>query len=305
MKILITGGAGYKGTILTEMLLERGYDVTILDNFYIGFDSVLSFVHNKNCHIIRKDIRNLEVQDVSSYDVIFHLAGISGYPACEANPHTAEIVNVYATQKMVNFLHKDQFLIYASTTSFYGNTGAIMDEESAVNPISLYGRTKYEGEKICMNHENAISLRFATLFGLSYRMRTDLLVNDFVKKAMKDRNLVLFDSTSIRTYLHVRDAISSYVLALENLELMKGEIFNVGSNDMNFSKKDLAHKIEKHINYKIIDSDLDDFDKRNFIINYDKINKLGFKPKFSIDDGIVELKKLYSFYLSNSKSYCL
>lgn len=295
-KILVTGGAGYKGVILVEELLKRNYEVTILDNFMYGYESVLGFVENKNCSIVKKDIRNFEKSDISSYDVIFHLAGISGYPACEANPHSAQIINVESTKTLVSYLSKNQLLVYASTTSFYGSSGEVKDEKSELAPVSLYGKTKCEAEKICMNHPNTISFRFATLFGVSRKMRTDLLVNDFVQKAITERSLVLFDSRSIRTYLHVKDAIAAYMLLLEKTDQMRNNIFNVGSNDFNFSKLDLAKKIQKYIEFKIIDSDLSDFDKRNFIINYDKINKLGFRTSISVEEGILELKKLYSFY---------
>ena len=295
-KILVTGGAGYKGVILVEALLKSGYKVTILDNFMYGYESVLGFVGEKNCTIINKDIRNLEQSDVNKFDVIFHLAGISGYPACEANPHSAEIINVYSTKKLVSYLSKNQLLVNASTTSFYGSSGEVMDENSPVAPVSLYGKTKYEAEKICMSHPQAVSLRFATLFGVSRKMRSDLLVNDFVHKAITERSLVLFDSKSIRTYLHVKDAVDAYLMILNKTPQMAGQIFNVGSNELNFSKLDLAKKIKEHIDFKIIDSDLSDFDKRNFIINYDKIYSLGFKPAISIEDGILELKKLFSFY---------
>ncbi|MBI3500272.1 MAG: SDR family oxidoreductase [Bacteroidetes bacterium] len=296
LNILITGGAGYKGVILLEELLKRGHKVTVLDNFMYGHDSVLGFVGEKNCTLIRKDIRNLEKTDVSKYDMIYHLAGISGYPACEANPHSAQIINVDSTKKLVSYLSKNQVLVNASTTSFYGSSGEVMHENSPVAPVSLYGITKLEAERICMQHPNSVSFRFATLFGVSRKMRADLLVNDFVYKAVTERSLVLFDSKSIRTYLHVRDAVDAYLMITEKPEKFSAQIFNVGSNELNFSKLDLAKKIQEQIDFKIIDSDLNDFDKRNFIINYDKINSLGFKPKVSLEEGISELKKLYSFF---------
>ncbi len=295
-KILVTGGAGYKGCMLVKELLNAGYRVTILDNFMYGYDSVLGFVNNPNCTIQKKDIRNLQSPDVKNYDVIFHLAGISGYPACEANPHSAQIINVDSTKKLVGFLSNKQALVYASTTSFYGKSGEKKDEKSTPEPLSLYGVTKYKAEKICMQHENAVALRFATIFGASPRMRCDLLVNDFVYKAINERSLVLFDSKSIRTYLHVKDAVKAYMLILEKPRKTLGQIFNVGSNGLNFSKLELAHKIQKQINFKIIDSDIEDFDKRSFIINYNKISALGYKTSVNMDDGIAELKKLYSFY---------
>jgi nucleoside-diphosphate-sugar epimerase len=197
---------------------------------------------------------------------------------------------------MVKYLSKDQVLAYASTTSFYGSSGDVMDEDSKVSPVSLYGITKYEAEKICMDHDKAVSFRFATLFGVGNRMRADLLVNDFVYRAIVERTLVLFDSRSIRTYLHLQDAINAYLMIPEQMKKMAGNVYNVGSNEMNFSKLDLAKKIKKHVDFKIIDSDLSDFDKRNFVINYNKIYGLGFKPTVSVDDGIKDLIRLYSFY---------
>ncbi|HBX52303.1 MAG: hypothetical protein A2275_16415 [Bacteroidetes bacterium RIFOXYA12_FULL_35_11] len=294
--ILITGGAGYKGTKLTEVFLQEGHKVTILDNFMFGFNPVLGFVDYHNCTILKRDIRNICEADLKGFDFIFHLAGISGYPACEANPHAAEVVNVNSTKKIVSFLAKEQVLVYASTTSFYGSSGEIKDENSVPEPVSLYGKTKYEAEKICMERENSIALRFATLFGVSRRMRCDLLVNDFVYKAINERSLVLFDSKSIRTYLHLKDAVKAYKMTLTQTDKMINSVFNVGSNDMNFSKLELAKRINKHVDFKIIDSDLPDFDSRNFVINYDKINKLGYNADISIDEGIRELIKLYSFY---------
>lgn len=282
--------------MLTGRLLDAGNKVTVMDNFLYGYDSLLGYVSNKNFTVHRKDIRNLTSSDVKPYDIIFHLAGISGYPACEANPHSAEIINVQGTKKLCGFLSNQQALVYASTTSFYGKSGEEKDERSVPEPVSLYGITKYKAEKICMERSNSTALRFATLFGVSKRMRCDLLVNDFVFKAMTERSLVLFDSRSIRTYLHINDAINAYLMVLDKPRKMFGQIFNVGSNDLNFSKLALAQKIHKQINFKIIDSDLDDFDKRNFIINYNKISALGFRTTVSIDQGITELIKLYSFY---------
>lgn len=296
MNILITGGAGYKGTLMAPELLNKGYKVTIFDNFIYGFEPVLGLVNHKNCTIIKGDIRNISSKDVKDYDVIYHLAGISGYPACEANPHSAQIINVHSTQKLVNLLSKDQILIYASTTSFYGKSGLERDEKSVPDPVSLYGITKYEAEKICMQHSNSVALRFATIFGTSFKMRCDLLLNDFVFRAINDRTLVLFDSKSKRTFLHVKDAIRSYLMVIEQYDKFKNNIFNVGSNDMNYSKLDLANKIKKFINFKIIETELEDPDKRDFIINFDKISALGFKPTISIDEGIEELIKLYRFY---------
>lgn len=296
MKILVTGGAGYKGVKLCSALLRAGHKITILDNFMYGFEPILSFIPNKNCTINPKDIRALKKRDVVGFDIIYHLAAISGYPACEANPHSAQVINVEATEKLGKLLDARQVLVYASTTSFYGKLGKEMDEKSRPEPTSLYGITKYEAEKKIMRRANSVSLRFATLFGVSPKMRNDLIVNDFVYRATVERSLVLFDSKSVRTFLHLDDAIKAYMLIIKIPKKMVGEVFNVGSDKMNFSKMQLAKKIRKHVEFEIVDSVLRDWDRRDFIINYDKITKLGFRPSKTLDQGINELVKLYSFY---------
>lgn len=295
-KVLITGGAGYKGVILAEALLQAGCKVTIMDNFIYGYDSVLGFAPDHNCTILKLDIRNLEAKDVTSYDIVYHLAAISGYPACEANPHSAQMINVVSTEKLVNLLSADQLLVYASTTSLYGKSGLEQDEAALPTPDSLYGITKWKAESLCMQRQNSISFRFATLFGSSRRMRCDLLLNDFVYRAVHDRSIVLFDSHSVRTFLHVRDAIQAYVMALRQPEKMTGNIFNVGSSSMNFSKLEIAGIIQKHIHNEIIETQLADPDRRDFIINFDKISALGFRPAISIEDGVQELLRLYSWF---------
>jgi nucleoside-diphosphate-sugar epimerase len=296
MNILVTGGAGYKGVLLTEALLKENHHVTILDNFMYGYDSILHLINNPNLQIIKLDIRNLGEKILKDYDVIFHLAGISGMPACAANPHSAEIINVEATRKLVGFTSKNQILINASTTSFYGAATTECDENVEVSPVSLYGKTKYEAEKIVQERENSISLRFATIFGVSTRMRNDLLTNDFIYKAMTERVIVIFAGHSKRTFVHIKDAIMAYVFALNNFENMKNEVFNVGDKSLNFSKIDIANAINKYVDFEIIDSSLPDLDNRNFLVSFEKINNLGYKTKYTLDDGIQEMIKLYSFY---------
>lgn len=295
-KVLITGGAGYKGVLLAETLLKEGYFVTILDNFMYGFESVLGFAGKKNCGIIKKDIRNLQKEDVKDHDLICHLAAISGYPACEANPHSAKTINVDSTERLVNLLGEEQILVYASTTSMYGKSDKVQDESSQPHPLSLYAVTKYEAEKICMQRKNSISLRFATLFGVSRKMRCDLLLNDFVYKAVTERSIVLFDSHSVRTFLHIRDAIKAYIMATQQPEKFVDKIFNVGSKEMNYSKLDLAQRINNHCNIEIIETNLSDPDRRSFIMNFDKISSLGFSPNITLDEGIQELLRLYDWY---------
>jgi len=300
MKILVTGGAGYKGVILVKKLLERGHAVTLLDNFMYGYDSVLHLVPERNLRTLQLDIRNLNDKLLAEFNVIYHLAGMSGMPACAANPHSAEVINVEATRKLVSFLHKDQLLIYASTTSIYGAAITECDESVPVQPPSLYAKTKYEGEKIVLDRQNSISLRFATVFGISPKMRNDLLVNDFTYKAINDRAIVLFGGHSKRTFIHILDAIEAYLFALDHADGMREKIFNVGDESLNFSKLDIARAIRNHVEFEIIDSSLPDLDVRDFLVSFKRIRNLGFGTRFSLDDGIRELLRLYSFYKSHS-----
>lgn len=296
MNVLVTGGAGYVGTVLSARLLTEGHQVKILDNFMYGYDSTLHLAQDPNLSVVQWDIRNDMSEHLRGVDIVFHLAGISGYPACEANPHSAQLINVEGTRRLVEGLSSEQVVIYASTTSFYGRTGEICTEASEVVPASLYGITKYEAEKIVMDRENSVALRFATIFGISPRMRTDLMLNDFVYKAHTERSLVIFAGSSKRTFLHIQDAVDGYLFALNNLEAMSGEVFNVGAEELNLSKREIADKIREHVEFLIIDSELDDPDVRSFYISFDKMRKLGYRPKRSIDDGIQELLKLYGFY---------
>lgn len=296
MNVLVTGGAGYVGTMLSARLLSEGHKVTILDNFMYGYEPILHLTQDPNLAVVQWDIRNDMNDHLNGVDVVFHLAAISGYPACEANPHSAQLINVEGTKKLVESLSNEQAVIYASTTSFYGKTEEVRTEKSEIAPLSMYGITKYEAEKIVMEKENAVSLRFATIFGVSPRMRSDLMLNDFVYKACTERSLVIFAGYSKRTFLHIQDVVDAYIFALNNLGVMKGEVFNVGSEELNLSKREIADKIREHVDFLIIDSELHDPDARSFYILFDKIEKLGYRYTRSIEDGIKELVKLYGFY---------
>lgn len=295
MKILVTGGAGYKGTVLTGRLLEQGYNVTLLDNFMYGYEPVMHLATNKNLEIVRHDIRN-GIPGMKDYDVIFHLAGISGFPACASNPHSAQLINVEAVRQIANDLAPGQILINASTTSMYGKSGEACDETTAVDPVSTYAQTKYAAEQILHERPNVISLRFATVFGFSTRMRMDLMINDFVYKAVKEKVIVLFDSFAKRTFIHVQDAADCYIFAMRNFDRMKGGIYNAGGNDLNFSKEEIAEKIRQKVDFSIINSEVRDKDLRHFVVNFDKIEKLGYNPQKSVEDGVDELIRIYGFY---------
>ncbi|MBN2350361.1 MAG: SDR family oxidoreductase [Bacteroidales bacterium] len=295
MNILVTGGAGYKGIILTEKLLQAGYKVTVLDNFMYGYESIMHLALHPQLTIEKKDIRT-GVDNIKDYDVIFHLAGISGFPACAANPHSAHLINVEATRQLADSLGKDQLLINASTTSLYGKSGKPCNEHTAVDPVSTYAMTKLAAEQIIHEKENVISLRFATIFGFSPKMRMDLMINDFTYKAIKEGVLVLFDSFAKRTFMHIQDAADCYLFTMEHADKMKGGIYNAGGNNLNFSKLDIAHLIREKVEYNIIDSEMKDKDLRHFIVDFNKIEKLGFVPKRSVEEGINELIKIFNFY---------
>ena len=296
MRILITGGAGYKGLKLSQRLLEAGHEVTVLDNFMYGYEPCLFLFQYPNVRFVHRDIRALERSDVAPFDCIFHLAGISSYPACEANPHSAQMINLSGSETLLSHMSPQQLLVYASTTSIYARASEVCTEQSHVSPGSLYASTKYAAEQRCMQRENSVALRFATLFGVAPRMRRDLLPNDFVMRAVQERALILFDPSSIRTFLHVDDAIRAYLMVLDQSDAMRGDVYNVGNERLNLSKKQIAEKIAEHVEFNIIDSTLVDPDARNFIVNFDKIAALGFRPEKTLDEGIRELISLFRFY---------
>ncbi|OGR90228.1 MAG: hypothetical protein A2992_07895 [Elusimicrobia bacterium RIFCSPLOWO2_01_FULL_59_12] len=301
MNILVTGGAGYVGTLLTEELLKNGHTVYVLDNFMYGYESLLHFVDHQNLHVIQKDIRNLEKKDLAGYDIIFHLAAISGAPACDENPFSAQAINTGATKRIVDHIKdSSQLLIYASTTSFYGKDNKDCDEDSPIRVLSAYGKTKYEAEQAVMTRRDSVALRFATLFGNSPRMRNDLMVNDFLYRAINEKTIVIFESFSRRTFMHIRDAVRAYLFTLNNRDRMIGEIYNVGDETLNLTKLDVAEKIKQYVDCEIILSKLSASDKRNFNVSFTKIKRLGFSTRHNIDDGIKEMMKLFSYY----RRYC-
>lgn len=295
MKILVTGGAGYKGVKLCKQLLDKGHDVTLIDNFMYGFAPVLHLAENRKLTIKKQDIRN-KIENLSSYDLIFHLAGISGFPACAANPASAQEINVHATKLLVDGLSKDQRIIYASTTSFYGASGDKCSEETTVSPVSEYGRTKYEAEQIVSQHPNFISFRFATVFGFSPKMRMDLMINDFTYKALKEKVVVLFSSFAKRTFIHIDDAVDCYCYGMDQFDSLRGGIYNAGGDHLNYSKREIADAVRKFVKYEIIDQGTPDPDLRHFIVSFDKLKSKGFVPKKTVEQGIEEMLRIFQYY---------
>ena len=296
MNILITGGAGYVGAPLTAELLERGHSVTILDNFMYGTESILHLASNPRLSVMATDVRTVDAAALRPFDAVLHLAGLSGFPACQANPHAAQSINVDASRRLAEVLSPQQVLVYASTTSIYGAAGDVCDETAHVAPVSGYGRTKLEGERAVLAHPNAIALRFATVFGNSSRMRIDLLVNDFTHRAMYDRVITIYDGKSKRTFMHIQDTLQAYVFALENSAAMAGQVFNVGSNSLNLSKDEIAAEIQRVTGCSVLQSELPDPDRRDFSISFDKIHGLGYRTKHSLSAGVAEMARLFSFH---------
>jgi nucleoside-diphosphate-sugar epimerase len=299
-KILVTGGAGYIGSVLTKILLDSNYEVTVLDNFMYGQDSLLDLCSNENLHVIRGDIRDRDkLSDaMDGMEFIIHLAAIVGAPACDRDPMTAKSVNLEATKSLLSLRKKGQRILYPCTNSGYGigETVKYCTEKTPLRPISLYGKTKVEAEAAVLAGGNSISFRLATVFGASQRMRLDLLVNDFVYRAMTDGYLVVFEGHFKRNYLHIRDVARAFLFGMDNFDDMKGEVFNVGLSDANISKLELCVLIKKHLpDFVFVESQIrKDPDKRDYVVSNDKIEKAGFKPTYSLDFGIEELRKVFT-----------
>jgi len=299
-KILVTGGAGFLGSSICRTLLSEEYDVTVLDSFRYGQNSLLDCCSSKNFNIIRGDVRDYNTikNAMKDKDVIIHLAALVGAPACDLDPVGAISTNKESTKTILSIRTNDQKIIYPNTDSAYGagNQGSLCTEETPLRPLSLYGKTKVESEKMVLETGDGISLRLATVFGVSPRMRVDLLVNDFVYRAINDKFLVLFESNFKRNFVHISDVVKAFVFAIKNFDNMKGEAYNVGLPEANLSKKELCEVIKKHLpDFVFFESEIDnDRDKRDYIVSTKKIEKVGFRSTRSLDEGIDELIKAFT-----------
>ncbi len=308
MKIFITGGAGYIGTTLIPKLLELNHSVTVYDSLmFNNGDKLLPFMPNPNFSFIKGDVRNEELlkQHIKGHDVVIHLAALVGFPICrEYGEEESYSVNTVGTDIVIRNLTADQYLLYGSTGSNYGEVVGICTEETPLNPLSIYGRTKTEAESHVMQRANSTAFRFATAFGLSPRLRLDLLVNDLTNKAYREGYAVIYESHFLRTFIHVRDIANAFIFAINNMDRMRDNIYNVGSDKMNHSKKEICELIKKELpktyfNYADVGEDAD---KRNYVVSYEKLNSLGFDTTITISEGIVELikamplVKIYSSY---------
>lgn len=308
MKILVTGAAGYIGSVMVPTLLNRGYEVIAVDNFMYNQSSLLDCCHDDRLNIVRGDARDKDLISgcLKKVDAIFPLACFTGAPLCARDPVGARSVNLDAIKMLLGLRRREQIIIYPTTNSGYGigKEGVYCTEETPLNPISLYGSLKAEAEKSILEAGNSITLRLATAFGISPRMRLDLLVNDFVYRAVTDRFTVLFEAHFKRNYIHVRDIVKAFIHCLENFKTMKDQTYNVGLSDANLSKWELCEEIKKQVSdFYFVEAAIgEDPDKRNYIVSNAKIEATGYKPDFSLQRGIAELIKGYKIVRRNQFS---
>ncbi len=294
IRILVTGGAGYIGSVLLTKLVKN-YNVRVIDNLVYGYNGLIPHLGDANFEFIRGDIRDTELlkKSLENIDFVIHLAAIVGYPACKARPGLAHDINYFGTKNLVK--HCNVPIIYASTGSNYGHVKEICYEKTPLNPLTEYGQSKAKAEEEIKKTDHVI-YRFSTGFGLSPRMRLDLLVNDFLFRAVREKELIVYEKDYWRSFIHIKDMARSLIFAIENYDEMKNQVFNIGSKDCCMTKEDVALKIKEYVDYYLKFANFGhDPDQRNYRVSFQKINFLGFKTKYNIDDGIEEMLNLYEF----------
>lgn len=297
MKILITGGAGYLGSVLTPSLLAAGHEVTVLDSFYFGQNSLLDCCQDEKFHVVRGDCREESVMKplLAEADVIIPLAALVGVPLCNTDSIATTTTNQTAIEMLCRLTSREQWILMPVTNSGYGvgEKGKFCTEDTPLRPLSTYGVTKVKAEQAVLERENSISFRLATVFGLSPRMRLDLLVNDFVYRAVHDRAVLVFEGHFKRNYIHIRDVARVFLHGLEHFNTMRGRPYNVGLDDANLSKLELCAVIQKHLpKFVYVEAPIgEDPDKRDYIVSNARLASTGFKPEWSLDRGIRELSK--------------
>jgi nucleoside-diphosphate-sugar epimerase len=297
--ILVTGGAGYLGSTMVPALLAEGHRVTVLDNFLFQQASLNHVCADPNFEIRRGDARDPDILKplLAKADIVIPLAALVGAPMCNNDKVGAETINRDAVLTLIRLASPRQLFLMPITNSGYGigEAGKFCTEETPLRPISLYGRTKVEAEQAVLTRGNAISFRLATVFGMSPRMRIDLLVNDFVYRAVNDRAVVLFEAHFKRNYIHVRDVARVFLHGIRNFDALKNQPYNVGLSDANLSKLELCQAIQRHLpSFVFLEAPIgEDVDKRDYIVSNEKIERTGFQPAYSLDDGIAELIKGY------------
>ncbi|HSV43751.1 MAG TPA: NAD(P)-dependent oxidoreductase [Candidatus Bathyarchaeia archaeon] len=304
MNILVTGGAGYIGSILVPRLLDEGHCVTVLDNFMYNQTPLLDCCINPKLAIVRGDTRDKELMKklMAGADAIFPLACLTGAPLCNKDPWAAQAVLAEAVKLIADLRSREQMIIFPTTNSGYGigEKGKFCTEQTPLRPVSLYGKLKVEAEETVLGC-GGITLRLATAFGMSPRMRLDLLVNDFTYRAVTDRFIVLFEAGFNRNFIHVRDVAKAFVHGLNHFAAMKGQAYNVGLSDANLNKRQLCEAIRKHVpEFHIVESQIgEDPDKRDYLVSNEKIEATGYQPDVSLDDGIKELVKGFQILKRN------
>ncbi|MCX2683314.1 SDR family oxidoreductase [Campylobacter sp. MIT 21-1685] len=299
-KILVTGGAGYIGSILVSALLEKGFKVSVIDNLFFNQVPLLSLAHNKNYEFILGDVldKSLLEKEAKKADIIIPLAALVGAPLCKRSPKLARMVNFEQIKILSDCSSSSQIFIYPNTNSGYGigEKEKMCDENSPLRPLSQYGKDKVEAENYLLNKGNAVTFRLATVFGSSLRMRLDLLVNDFVYRAYKDRFIVLFEEHFRRNFIHIRDVVKGFLWGIEHYEKMKGEAFNMGLSSANLTKKQLALKIKEYLpDFYIHSAQIgEDPDKRDYLVSNEKLEKTGWSAENTLDMGIEELIRAFS-----------
>ncbi len=308
-KILITGGAGYIGSMVSTKLVQQGFDVTVVDKLNYDSRSLCHLLHYEKFNFINRDILDKKFMKsiIHKYDYIIPLAALVGAPLCEKFKKKAIETNLNAIRFLVKNLKKKQRLIFTNSNSGYGigDKKKFCDEKSPLNPISLYGRTKVDAEKCIMEFGNSITFRLATVFGYSYRMRTDLLLNNLVLLALKNKKLNIFEPHFRRNFIHVRDVADAIIFAIKNFNNLKNNIYNLGMSKANVTKIDLVKKIKKNLpslKIKFLKNKKDP-DKRDYYVSNIKIERKGFKAKISIDQGIKEMIKVYKIKLDYKNNY--
>jgi nucleoside-diphosphate-sugar epimerase len=306
--VLITGAAGYIGSVLIPELLKQGYSVTAIDNFMFNQATLLDCCQYDSFEIVRGDARSKDLikKHIEKADVIIPLACLVGAPLCEQRPAEAQAINCDAVKLAVDLSKSHQKVVYPNTNSGYGvgQSGVFCTEETPLNPISVYGKTKCEAENYVLASGHGLTFRLATVFGVSPRMRVDLLVNDFTYRAVTDRFVILFEAHFKRNYIHVRDVARAFIHSIQNFERMKGQAYNVGLSSANLSKMELCLEIQKQVpQFTIMEAAVGkDPDQRNYIVSNEKIEKSGFLPAVSLPDGIRELIKGYQIARRNQFS---
>jgi nucleoside-diphosphate-sugar epimerase len=303
--ILVTGGAGYLGSIMVPALLAAGHKVTVVDNFMFLQNSLGALCANPDFNVVNGDVRNEALMKplLAKADIVIPLAALVGAPLCNKDPIAATTTNKVAIADMLKVLSPEQRVLMPVTNSGYGvgEAGKFCTEETPLRPISRYGIDKVEAERMVLERENSISFRLATVFGCAPRMRIDLLVNDFVYRAVKDRFVVLFEAHFKRNFVHIRDVARAFAHGIDNFEAMRGQPYNVGLSDANLSKAELCERIAKHVpDFVSMEAPIgEDPDKRDYIVSNAKIEATGYKTAHSLDDGIVELIKGYAMIRNN------